>query len=454
MHARRIVLALTVDSLAFGDEPRLPPMGRASTAQTPVLVVQLGHQSNVYAIALLPDGKHLVSAGYDSRAIVWDLVTGLQLRTFALPEHSRAMSVSADGQYLATNGWKDVHIYSIATGQDVAELKTPEVRTLAFHPKQFALATAGGEPGVTLHALQVNPADGHVVERGKRSLPTNSRQHPWQLAFDPAGKILVGGMRDNKVHCWDLNTGRETVPYDAHAASIEGLAISNRWIVSVDRDSEIVVWDRRRRTIERTLQAKKYASAVAISLDSHRIAVGSSNFIEVWDLHSKGPGHTIKPLELVHNALAFAADGSIFGPVNCSESLFLGNALVSQANANCLANWDSTNGEEISRLRGFANLVMAAHWLQDGENLAALYGDSTIKVWQPRRASIVKAVPSGFGATDFALGPHGEVVYSSNRRGAAYHASGKYIARSQSLSVVAGGVADWFSSDGKKVATV
>jgi WD40 repeat protein len=41
-----------------------------------------GHQDDVAAVAVTPDGKRAVSGSYDKTVIVWDLVGGRELARF------------------------------------------------------------------------------------------------------------------------------------------------------------------------------------------------------------------------------------------------------------------------------------------------------------------------------------------------------------------------------------
>ena len=48
----------------------------------PELVLQTGHTAGIKALALHPNGKHIVTGAADGTAILWDLATGRQLRTY------------------------------------------------------------------------------------------------------------------------------------------------------------------------------------------------------------------------------------------------------------------------------------------------------------------------------------------------------------------------------------
>jgi len=64
-----------------------------------------GHESNVWAIAVSPDGTKVVTTAYDGKVIVWDSAAGESLAT--LEKHkgwTRAVDFAPDGAHFATAG--------------------------------------------------------------------------------------------------------------------------------------------------------------------------------------------------------------------------------------------------------------------------------------------------------------------------------------------------------------
>ena len=97
----------------------------------PVREVKLkGHKEQVRGLALLPDGRTLVSAAQDVR--FWDLNSQRQLSEFKLHASATAFfgcSVSPDGRRLAIGaGDRRITIWDLASGQEVATLQGHEER--------------------------------------------------------------------------------------------------------------------------------------------------------------------------------------------------------------------------------------------------------------------------------------------------------------------------------------
>src|SRR5262245_53290668 len=52
-------------------------------AAQPRLVVQLGHSHDITSAAFSPDGRYILSGGYDGAVKLWEVDTGREVRTFA-----------------------------------------------------------------------------------------------------------------------------------------------------------------------------------------------------------------------------------------------------------------------------------------------------------------------------------------------------------------------------------
>ena len=78
-----------------------------------------GMAQHVFAVAFLPDGRRILSAGDDSKLRLWDLVIGRQIRSFD-HEHGNvyALALSADGA-VAISGGEDLNlrIWNVESGR-------------------------------------------------------------------------------------------------------------------------------------------------------------------------------------------------------------------------------------------------------------------------------------------------------------------------------------------------
>ena len=116
-------------------------------------MVQGGHTSSIFGVAVQPDGRWLATAGSDDWVVkLWDFDTGLQIRSLA--GHTTAVSsvvFSPDGRLLASGSWDEtVKLWDPITGLEVRTLfHGGGVLDLAFS-RDGILASAGADRSITL----------------------------------------------------------------------------------------------------------------------------------------------------------------------------------------------------------------------------------------------------------------------------------------------------------------
>src|SRR5262249_38193226 len=138
-----------------------------------------GHKAATEFVAITPDGKTVVSADQRGGIKVWDLTTGRERMTLkGVADRPDFLFLSADGRTL-TIGWHDVEQWALATGRELATLKSDD--------------TAGG------------------------------------AAVSPDGKLLARtehGARPATVRLFDLPSGRPRAAWQQSDGSAEPLAFS------------------------------------------------------------------------------------------------------------------------------------------------------------------------------------------------------------------------------------
>src|SRR5262249_26418445 len=157
----------------------------------------------VASVAFGPDGKTLVTGGWDKLVRLWDIRTGAELRAFPSREQPvRQVAVSPDGRRIASVGYHlgndgGVRGWDAASGKVVREVEgVADARGgMAFSPDGRFLALASGLDAVRLFEVE----SGRLV----RSMGASPRQEyplPVPLAYSPDGRtIAVGSLLDGTI---------------------------------------------------------------------------------------------------------------------------------------------------------------------------------------------------------------------------------------------------------------
>ncbi len=121
-------------------------------------IIEKGHTSSIYAIAISPDGKYIVS-GSNKTIKIWDFKTGECLNTLEGHTSSiNSIAISPDGKYIVSG--------SIDTTIKIWDFKTGEC---------------------------LNTLEGHIDS-------VNS------ISISPDGKYIVSGSDDDTIKIWDFKT--------------------------------------------------------------------------------------------------------------------------------------------------------------------------------------------------------------------------------------------------------
>jgi len=194
--AAALVLALITCPLA-ADEPTLRATLRAQ-------------KQRITHIAFSPDGKSLVSSGWDPQARVWDLASG---KSFTIP--SRKLDpfaeFGADGGTVVVGGATNSEklLYDVASGTGRTVRESPGTTLVGFSPDGKTEFLAQGRAQFAMRRL----ATAYDLSTGPSTIPLTGAVSAGLIqswTFSPDGKTLVVRDKDMNLMMWDVAGGKCT----------------------------------------------------------------------------------------------------------------------------------------------------------------------------------------------------------------------------------------------------
>jgi WD40 repeat protein len=181
-----------------------------------------GHDDEVRAAVVAPDGRTLITSAHDGTLRVWDL-GGPQPRprvTFSAVADPTSLIFTPDGKRLVSgNGDHTLRVWDV-TGERPRLLKkfgesqgrADEIWGLAVSPDGKTAATSGRRHSLGLWNL--------TTEGAKEANPPRSpRRYHGALAYSPDGKKVASGSDNGTVRLWDVRdpgSPKELFVLDAH----------------------------------------------------------------------------------------------------------------------------------------------------------------------------------------------------------------------------------------------
>jgi WD40 repeat protein len=311
--------------------------GKAACLDTASIVRQIPADAGpVHGLAIIPANSHVLTAGADKIAKLWNLTSGAMERPFAgATAPLRSVAISKNGALVAAGGAdQTVRVYQFADSKEIGSFKVAgEVRTISFTPNNLALVASSAAK--TLQAVEVpftpgqplaqeflkpvqsfTPADvlgdfiiaGHdgkvrffdLVKNAQakeisahiRMVQKNNVPQPvYSLTFSPDGKQLLTSSYDNSIKLWEVASGnliREFKPYTlkdfekGHQEPVYTAALSpdGKFIASGSSGLErtIKIWNVGDGSVARDLANPNYKTAPMFPPTSHPGAVTNLRF--------------------------------------------------------------------------------------------------------------------------------------------------------------------------------
>jgi len=356
-----------------------------------------GHGTGIDHLAYSPDGKTLVSGGWDRTAVLWDPTDGAKLRTF--------------------EGHKD------------------NVWPAVFSPDGKRLVTASRDGLIRVW----NPATGDLV----RELDGPSKGVPL-VAFRPDGKVFAATSWDGSVRQWELESGKPVGPAVGHLGRILDLRLSRdgKELASLGADGALLSWDTRTGQPTRTSQARLEEPIFGV-IGARFAALGTDSATGLlFDRIRTGPGTELSAagghLAELHFAsderrlLALRGNGRLLVH-DTADGKEVGNTLLGKARALAvtpdgtgfvaLSPNESLRWHRLEDLRPIRAVGVAAdgplglRFSRDGRLLVGI-GPDRVTVWEAATGLVRHRIDHTAGQhRPMAFSPDGRLLYLADAKG-------------------------------------
>lgn len=416
-------------------------------------VAQLhGHLEDVLDASFSPDGRYVVTASTDGRAMLWR--TGDWQLVEILRGHAGAVvkaAFSPDSKLVATAGEDGTaRLWEAETGRESALLTghTGKLQALLFSPDGAVVVTADSEGAARVWASQFGErmasipktTRGALSHNGRRLVTTGAEILVWntsdwrrvaQLPQPRGADCSVAFSRDDRrmilatswydtASLWDTDTWRQVAhlglegdliapnrgsglePVSALAFSPDGSLLA-----TPARHAAARVWDARTGRLVAQVGEKSNASLYAAFSPSGRVLATYSDPVRLWRV---GSWEEIAHLRGEGREWLFGWRSVDFSPD--------GKRLLTAVKKQRAHVWDADTGRRIADLRGHTSVVWTAAFSPDSRWVATGSDDRTARLWEAETGealSVLRGHEDSLRSVAFSRGGRCLVTSSDDR---------------------------------------
>lgn len=324
----------------------------------------------VSALALHPDGVHLVAAADDRTLRVWDVHTGALLDT--LHGHAasvRTVALSADGSRILSgdNNGKLI-LWDLEDGRICQRLEghSGPITAVAFCPGGQSHRWTRALSASVDRSLALWQLDGEDDDSSAAAHTASIHA----IAHDRARRAILTAAEDGAIKVWEANSGQLVQTLDNGSAVLDIAVLPDgERILSGDEDGQLRRWS----LAEENPQPQQIGAhrgpilTVAVTPDGHRAITGTETWaIRIWDLASGEAEQTLT----LHR-------GAVYDLVVTAN----GEQLLSASGDETIRLWRLADGEPIQIFAGHEETVAALALLPDGSGFVSASDDETIRLW-------------------------------------------------------------------------
>ena len=354
MQAGQSLQEIVKDGRLFQDYPAISPLFALQQILTRIQERnQLPHPDAVTSVSISPDGQHLATASWDGKARLWTIQGELLAEFIGHQDWVYSVSFSPDGQQLATTSRDNtIRLWNLQGKQlQRFEGHQASVYSVRFSPNGQQLATVSEDKTMRLWDLngrQLGLFGGH-------------QQGVYNVRFSPDGQQLATASGDRTARLWNLQ-GQQLAVCRGHQDSVEDISFSpdGQTLATASADGTIRLW----------------------TLQGQQLAVFEGHQSEVYSIQ-------------------FSPDGQQLVTASADDTARLWNL----------------NGTQLAQLKGHQGPVYSVGFSTSGQQVVTASRDETARVWDLARNIPTKVNEAQQEVTSVSLSVDGQSLATASREG-------------------------------------
>jgi WD40 repeat protein len=338
-----------------------------------------GHVHNSNGIPITPDGKMAVTISEDNNCILWDLMSGKPVKTIKLNMGTiESLSITPAGdKAIAINYDQECVVWDLNTGKSIQNLKRNELIQIIKRKtkyKQKVFFSAYGTRAVSLFS-PFSIQTGFLWDIiGGNVIKTLKGYYSEALAVsvsDDSKRVISIIRSDKSCHVWDLIKGKKIQILKGHTSAVCSASITpdGKRAITGSEDGTCIVWDLTTGKVIQTLKGHYcHVWAVYISPDG-KMAISGGNDDRtclIWDLTAGESSPIFHEQQSGNLAVALTPEGrsAVFGNEDGSSTVK-----------------DLASGNTLHTFKEHTEKIRIVTLTPDGEKVLTASNDGKCIVW-------------------------------------------------------------------------